>query len=140
MAVRLNVRLKRGSLEVTTSALVNSGFEADTPVIAVPLRLARRLGLWPSQRASLVELDTAGGRVETPYIKGALELEVLVEEGARKSIVVDVIVAPRIDEILISDYVASELGLLLLDLRRGLWRFSDDHSSRIRKSASPQYW
>jgi len=68
VAVRVRVRIKslRSSGEVYTSALVNSGFEADTPQLLVPRRLAIELGLWPPPGdAYLIEVGTAGGLLET---------------------------------------------------------------------------
>lgn len=50
MGVRVSLKLRVGRREVTLSALVNSGFESDSPDIAIPVNTARELGLWP-QRA-----------------------------------------------------------------------------------------
>ena len=36
MAVRVRLRIRKGGREVTTSALVNTGFEADEPQLACP--------------------------------------------------------------------------------------------------------
>ena len=40
MVVRIKVKLVRGNREVTTSALVNTGYEADEPEITLPVRVA----------------------------------------------------------------------------------------------------
>ncbi len=64
MAVRVKLRLeaRRGGRAAETSALVNTGFEADTPQLLVPRRLASELGLWsPPEDAFIVEVGTAGG-------------------------------------------------------------------------------
>ena len=45
--VRLRIRARHGGGEVETSALVNSGYEADSPQLLIPRPLAARLGLWP---------------------------------------------------------------------------------------------
>ncbi|MEM1546671.1 MAG: hypothetical protein QXP91_09445 [Candidatus Methanomethylicia archaeon] len=45
-----------------------------------------------------------------------------------------IIVNPYIDEIVISDYVASELGIILLDFRKGLWRLRDAPLEKVRES------
>ena len=48
MVVRIRLRIvSRVGKEVTTSALVNSGFEAETPQLLLPRSLAYELGLWP---------------------------------------------------------------------------------------------
>jgi predicted aspartyl protease len=103
MAVRVRAKLRQGSIELETTALVNTGFEAPAPDLALPVEAARRLGLWPPRRAKLVVADTGGG------------VEV---EGRRRT--ANVLVNPHIDEVLISDYLAGELGIVILDPRRGL--------------------
>jgi hypothetical protein len=36
--------------------------------------------------------------------------------------------------VIISDYVASELGVILLDFKKGLWRLADDDPQTLRPS------
>jgi len=133
MAVRVKIRLKAGSREVVPSALVNTGFESPAPDVAVPTAVAKALGLWPPARARLVSADTGGGEVEMVYIEAGAELEL---EDRR--LVVNVLVNPYIDEVLLSDYVAGELCIIILDAKRGLWRFCNEDA--IRQSAEPQRW
>ncbi len=47
MAVRVKLKIKalKTGREALTSALVNSGFEAETPQLLIPRRLALELGL-----------------------------------------------------------------------------------------------
>ena len=47
MAVRVRLRVEVGGRVREVVALVNSGYEADTPQLMIPARLARELGLWP---------------------------------------------------------------------------------------------
>ena len=47
MAVRVRLRVSRGGSGVEVVALVNSGYEADSPQLMVPVALAKVLGLWP---------------------------------------------------------------------------------------------
>jgi hypothetical protein len=49
-----------------------------------------------------------------------------------------VIVNPSIYEVLISDYVTRLLGIVLLDVKKGLWRLTDE--DRVRTSAEPMEW
>ena len=49
MVVRVKVRIERSGKVVETSALANSGYEAETPQLLTPIRLAETLGLWPPQ-------------------------------------------------------------------------------------------
>ena len=61
MAVRLRLKISVGDRSVEAVALLNSGYEASTPQLLVPIGLARELGLWPPEGAHEVVLDTAGG-------------------------------------------------------------------------------
>lgn len=140
MAGRIKVRLKRDGLKVETSALLNSGFETDSPDIVIPVELAKRLGLWPPEKSVSTLLDTGGGEVVLPFYESALELELILEDRENKILLVNVIVNPHISEVLISDYVASFLGIVLLDFKRGLWRLIDDTPNKTRKSYSPEEW
>jgi len=62
MAVRVKIRLRAGSREVATSALVNTGFESPVPDVAVPTAVAKALGLWPPQGPGLSQPTQAAGR------------------------------------------------------------------------------
>ena len=140
MACRVRIRLKRGNKIIETSALVNSGFETDAPDIVIPVELAKRLDLWPPREISLTILDTGGGEVSTPYYESAVELELILTDRESKKCIVNVIINPHIHEVLLSDYIASMLGLILLDLKRGLWRLTDDPTDKVRKTAKPEEW
>lgn len=124
MAIRIRVRLRGERGEVEAAALVNSGFETDTPDIVAPLALARRLGLWPMAKGELVELETGGGEAIAFMVRDAVTLESV--DRPDKAVRVNVIITGHVREVLISDYVAGELGIVALDFRRGLWRFSDE--------------
>jgi hypothetical protein len=41
-------------------------------------------------------------------------------------------------EVLISDALAEELGIVILAPKTGLWRFRDE--DKVRTSEAPQYW
>jgi len=140
LAVRVKLRVKslKAGKEVVTSALVNSGYEAETPQLLVPRRLALELGLWPPpDEAVLVEVGTAGGPVRNYLVPRAAE--VLVEAGDRAvgPVQCDVMISILEHEVLISDRLGGELGIVILDLR-GKWRFSDE--DRVRETEPPQYW
>ena len=140
MACRVRVKLRRDSRVVETSALVNSGFETDAPDIVIPVELAKRLGLWPPRETSFTVLDTGGGEVSTPYYESAVELELVLTDREPKRIIVNVIVNPHVHEVLLSDYVASMLGIILLNLKRGFWRLVDDPYDKVREAAKLEEW
>lgn len=45
MAVRIKLKVRSPSREMVTSALVNSGFEAETPQLLIPRSFTLNLGL-----------------------------------------------------------------------------------------------
>ena len=138
MRVRLRIRCLRTGREVVTSALVNSGFEADTPQLLVPRRLALELGLWPPPEDSyLVEVGTAGGPVRNYLVPRAAEVYVVTRDRVVGPSICDIMISSIEYEVLISDKLGGELGIVILDLR-GKWRFSDEET--VRETEAPQYW
>ena len=138
MRVKLKIRSLKTHREMVTSALVNSGYEADTPQLLLPRRLAAELDLWPPpEDAQLVEFETAGGPVRVYLIPGTLEVSVDAGDRVVGPVRCDAVVASTEHEVLISDVLGSLLGIVLLDLR-GKWRFSDENV--VRQSEPPQYW
>ena len=77
MAVRLKLRIKVDERSVEAVSLLNSGYEAPTPQLLIPVDLARRL--WPPHHASEVTLDTAGGPLRAWIFPGAAKISVLTE-------------------------------------------------------------
>lgn len=140
MAVRVKIRIKstRSNREIITSALVNSGFEAETPQLLIPRRLALELGLWPPpEDAFLIEVGTAGGPVRNYLIPRAAEVSVVTNDREVGPVTSDIMISSIEHEVLISDRLGGELGIVILDLR-GKWRFHDENV--VRETEAPQYW
>jgi hypothetical protein len=141
VAVRVPVRVKvRGRL-LETVALANSGYEAETPQLLIPVEAARRLGLWPPDSTAIeTSFETAGGPLNVWVYPRAGSVE--VEDGGVKSpeVIVDIVVSPLADEVLLSDALISELGIVLEDAKKGLWRFRWEPPGRLHSSRPPQYW
>ena len=55
--IRVPLRLRSGGREVELSAILNTGFESDLPLISVPLHVAEELGLYLGETR---EFDTIG--------------------------------------------------------------------------------
>ena len=66
LTCRVKVRLITKDRVVEEVALVNSGFEADSPDIVVPLSTAKELGLWPPKTSTIATIET-GGEITLPY-------------------------------------------------------------------------
>lgn len=140
MAVRLKIKIRSTSSgrEEVSSALVNSGFEAETCQLLIPRPLAARLGLWPPPpEATLIEVGTAGGPVRNYLIPGAIDVTAITDDRRVGPVRCDAMISSLEYEVLISDKLGGELGIVILDLR-GKWRFSDEEV--VRNTEPPQYW
>ncbi len=135
MVCRVRIRLRVDDKVFEGRALLNSGFESDTPDIVIPVNVARDLGLWPPKTNVIAMLDTGGGEVVSPYYQSSADLELILEDRASKTVKVSIIVNPHVDEVVLSDYVVSLLNIILLDFKKGFWRLSDDPPDRVREPA-----
>lgn len=95
MGVRVRVRITCKGMSSETLALLNSEFENSEPDIAVPIAVARDLGLWPPQSFELETVSTAGSDVQVFYIASEpCTIELLDEcrrplDSARCKIIID---------------------------------------------------
>jgi len=84
MACRVKIKIRGENKIVETIALLNSGFESDALDIAVPIDVAKELGLWPPHYSTTtVVLDAGGGETVNPYYESYAELELIL--GDRES-------------------------------------------------------
>jgi len=85
MVVRVRVRLKRGPTEVVALAVANAGFESDEAEVAVPVKLARDLGLYPRLPSDTLidEYRGAGGKRFKVYRVGRGLVQAWVEAEDR---------------------------------------------------------
>ena len=135
--VRVVIKSRLSNVTLTTLALINTGFVSETPDLAIPLTIAEKLKLWPRPINALsASLETGGGVVESYIIPQAVSIQVVTNDRVSKEVLANVIVNPFINEVLISDYLAEELGIQILYPRRGLWKFIDE--DKIRQSVEPE--
>ncbi len=137
MAVRLRLKLKRvsSSEELNVIALLNSGYEADSPQLMIPIDIAKSLGLWPPQQLAREAIfETAGGPLRVWIIPRVVITEVICDVKSRE-VLTDIVISPLADEPLISDILASELEIAVEDFGRGLWRFRWEPKEVVRESA-----
>lgn len=135
MAVRVKLRIERSDRSAEAVALVNSGYEADTPQLMIPTGLARELGLWPPPPDSREEVfDTAGGPLRVWIIRGAATVWVVAGDVESTRVKADLVISPLADEPLISDALAEMLEIVVEGFWRGLWRFRWEPAGRVRES------
>jgi hypothetical protein len=82
MAVRVRVRISLGDRSLETIALVNTGYEAETPQILVPIPAAEALGAWPPQGAFESTYETAGGPLRTWVYPRGCRVKIVAEGAA----------------------------------------------------------
>jgi hypothetical protein len=135
MAVRVKLRIMRGDSVIETIALINSGYEADSPQLMIPLTLAKTLGTWPPPPDSREAVfETAGGPVKVWVIKRGARVRVIASDVESREVEVDLVISPLIDEPLISDILAGRLEIAVEDFAEGLWRFKWESIEKLRKS------
>lgn len=49
--MRVRLRISREDKGLDVIAVVNAGYEADTPQLMIPIGIAEELGLWPPKEA-----------------------------------------------------------------------------------------
>ena len=141
MVVRVRVRIARGSRVVETSAIANSGYEAETPQVLIPKRLAGELGLWPPPPGTVETVfDTAGGPLHAWVTPRACRVKVVAGDAESPEVLVDSVVSTIADEVLLSDKTISKLQVALEDVGEGLWRFRWEPSEKTRRSEPPETW
>lgn len=138
MPVRIKIKIETNDREIITSALINSGYEADRPEVLIPLRLAQELNLWSPIAEEYVRTPFGIGRMYIICTRAIVQ--VVTEDRVSSPVRVCVTVSEFEREVLISDYLAGELGIAVEDFREGLWRFRDEPLSKLRKSERPQFW
>lgn len=135
MAVRIRLRLRKGDKALETVALVNSGYEADSPQLLLPSNLARKLGLWPPQPEMIEAIfETAGGPLRVWIARKAIKVQAIAPDASSDEVETDAVVSVLADEPLISDKLAGALAIAVEDFAEGLWRFRWEPKERVRKS------
>ncbi len=137
MVVRLRLRICKNQACVESTAVVNSGYEADTPQLMVPISIAKGLKQWPPPpEAKELMFDTAGGPLRVWVVPKAIRVKVLVNDMDTKEVEADLVISPLADECLISDLLIDELGIAIESAGKGLWRFRWEPTTKLRGSVS----
>jgi len=109
MAVRVRLGIRRGGRVLEAVALVNSGYEADTPQLMIQAGLARKLNLWPPPEAREDVFETAGGPLRVWILRRAARVRVAASDASSREVDVDIVLSPPANEPLI--------------FAKDLWRF-----------------
>ncbi|MHA1606698.1 MAG: hypothetical protein ACTSWP_04020 [Candidatus Freyarchaeota archaeon] len=138
MAVRVKLKVNSGITEKTLTALVNTGFESETPDLLLPVTIAEELGIWPPTSSIMLdEYSTVSGSISLATLPKAVKVQAVSGDKASREVTCNVVVSPQESEVLISDMLAEELGIVILKAGRGYWRFIDDPQNVVRISEPP---
>ena len=100
----------------------------------MPVEVAQELGLLEEARM-LEAFEVAGGGRALGYrITRPVEVELVLDDREPIKALALVTVMPGESEAVMSDYLASELGIVLLDIKRGLWCLRDELGRKERHS------
>ncbi|RLF13960.1 MAG: hypothetical protein DRJ97_07095 [Thermoprotei archaeon] len=110
------MKLRHLDRELNTTVLLNTGFETDEPVIALPLTTASHLNLTPGERKIYLG---PGSMVGEAYLAGKVTVTVEAS-GVKRSIEAYAVIEPREDEAILSDKAIAELGITI-DLKHMKW-------------------
>jgi hypothetical protein len=135
MGVRVRVKLRSGNREVSSSALVNTGYEGVRPEVHVPLALARKLG-FSLEDVKSEKYAVVGGEV-TAFRLGQVTVTLDVE-SMRGGVLAEAVCVPGEYEVIINDVLAEELGIEIVAPKRGLWKIREDE--KVRESSEPMFW
>jgi len=117
--LRIPVRLRRCGKEVEAYALLNTGFESDEPVVAVPPEVASELGLRYGREVMFRGPTLTYGIV---YLGERVEVVVSMNNECR-CVEAYVAIAPGEDEVILSAKCIELLGIVI-DLKHRRWWFS----------------
>ncbi len=130
MAVRVKLGIKsrfEPGVKVETVALVNSGFEADSPEIVIPMKLSERLNLRSRLLDARVEpYNTVAGSIRMYVLPSSIDVEIVEEDNRSPTITCDAVISDTEVEIPISDYLAGSLEIIVEDFKDGIWRLKTD--------------
>jgi hypothetical protein len=88
----------------------------------------------------MLEYDTAGGAVSVFVYPKACSVAVIEPDKSSREVESDLVVSLAEKEVLISDALAAELGIVILNPRTGLWRFVNYDQNITRHSHRQQLW
>jgi hypothetical protein len=134
--VRVKVRVVVGVRVFEAIALVNTGFETDEPQLLIPynLLLEKNIDISDLGKPTLLEYDTPGGSVTMYVYPRACRVSIIEPDRSSREVIADLVVSLTEREVLMSDALIEELGVIIISPRKGLWKFTDDPSTTTRSS------
>jgi hypothetical protein len=142
MAVRIKIQVvsKDRGLTLESVGLINTGFESSTPQILLPGRAAEILGFLPALPSGVQSrvYETAGGVVRFSFLEEMAKVKVITKDRQTEFVSCSVIISEHEREILLNDAVVEQMGIEIIKVRSGKWRFFGE--ADLRDTSQPHYW
>lgn len=133
MAVNVRVEIEYKGKKAQGVALANSGYEAQGAEILAPMGfLKSRLDV--SAKGKKEKYMAAGGKEVEFVVLGGAVVRVVAQDRTSAPVRALLIVSDLENRIIMNDVLVGELGMNLLDVKKGVWRFADDPAGRERPS------
>jgi hypothetical protein len=141
MGVRVKLRIAVGGRVVEAVALTSLRFKTDESQLLIPYIFLVRNGIDLKDLGKLIaiEYDTAEGSITIPIYPKVYRTTVVELDRVFKEIETDLAISFIEKEILMSNALIGELGIDIINLRTGLWKFINDTPNTIRKSYEQQF-
>lgn len=139
MAARVRIAFRgRGGRTLEAAALLNGGFESASPAVLLPASIATRLLSDPLSKARPATFSVAAGKATLFVVRERLKARVATADRRGPEAWLNVLVAQREEEVILSDTAIDALGVKIESFGKGLWRFARER--RMRPSEPAQLW
>ncbi len=137
MAVRVELELRGTHGTVTSSAVLNGGFEIQGPHLLLPARCAVLL-LGETRSGTKLAMEAAGGEVEMTLANETVVGAVRTSDRLGRDVRFRVLVSEHDEEVLVSDAGIDALGIRIESFVPGRWRFAEE--TAVRDAVAAQVW
>ena len=138
MAVRLQIEITHSSNAVKVSAIANAGYETDECEILVPLPFAKNnmgLSLEKGREVTYIAADKKEIKF---YQMGRVKIRVITGDKKSQYVKAELLISKHEEQIILNDKLVEKLGIDLVKVGQGKWRFSDDPYEKLRDSSQKQ--
>ncbi len=137
MAVRVRVEIEYKGRKGSAVALANSGYESREAEVLVPFSYAKEFLRVKGKGKK--EKYLAAGRTEVSIaFFGYWTVRVVTESRSSNAVTAKMFVSHSEDQVILNDVLTGLLGLALLDVKEGRWRFMSDSPEVERASEAWQ--
>ncbi len=131
MVVKVNVEVKKGGKIIKSPSVLNTGYEAgEEPEIHLPTNLAKELEF--DLRGAMIDVYQAMGSRVNAYVLGSVEVKAVEPDRETNWIKAKAVSVEGEDEVVISDKLIGEFGIIILNPALGKWKFRGER--KVRRS------